>query len=129
MRLDPVVPGSSIPELPERAERMLSFEGRWWRHAGAKEEAIRAEFGLSATRYYQLLNAVIDSPAAMAYDPMMVRRLQRMRTARMRARSRRPVTMATDIRVVRDAPETQIDQEVAHPASTDPAGTAPGKTG
>ncbi len=118
---------------------MLSFEGRWWRHAGAKEEAIRAEFGLSVTRYYQLLNSVIDSPAALAYDPMLVRRLQRTRTARLRGRSRRPLPTATGIRVVRDSPATQIAQEGVHPAGTGPAGTgpagtdptssAPGKTG
>ena len=75
--------------LPERDARMLDFERQWWRHAGAKEEAIRSQFGLSAARYYQLLNAVIDSPAAVRHDPMLVRRLQRARDDRTKARAAR----------------------------------------
>ncbi len=83
--------------LDERDRRILDFERDWTRHAGAKEDAIRAEFGLSAARYYQVLNAVIDSPAAIVYDPMLVRRLQRMREVRMNARTlrRMPGTMPT----------------------------------
>src|SRR3954471_15546094 len=65
--------------VPERERSILDFERQWWRHAGAKEEAIRSQFSLSAARYYQLLNAVIDTPAAVRYDPMLVRRLQRAR--------------------------------------------------
>ena len=68
--------------LSERAAAILAFEREWWRHAGAKEEAIRSQFGLSAARYYQLLNTVIDSPDAVRHDPMLVRRLQRARDAR-----------------------------------------------
>jgi len=75
--------------LSERDRRVLDFERQWWRHAGAKEQAIRDTFGLSATRYYQVLGAVIDSPAALAYDPMLVKRLQRMRDARVSARASR----------------------------------------
>ncbi len=73
--------------LSERDAAILDFEHRGWRHAGAKEEAIRAEFGLSAARYYQLLNALIDSPAAVVHDPMLVRRLQRIRDSRTQART------------------------------------------
>ncbi|MEP6479585.1 MAG: DUF3263 domain-containing protein [Rhodoglobus sp.] len=76
-------------ELADRDRRILEFERQWWRHAGAKEEAIRSEFGLSAARYYQLLNAVIDSPAAVRHDPMLVKRLQRARDARTAARAAR----------------------------------------
>ncbi len=76
-------------DLPEREQRILSFERQWWRYVGAKEEAIRSQFGLSAARYYQLLNAVIDSPAALRHDPMLVRRLQRARDARTKARAER----------------------------------------
>lgn len=79
-------PGSA---LSARDRSILDFERQWWRHAGAKEEAIRSKFGLSAARYYQLLNAVIDSPAAVRHDPMLVRRLQRARDARTRARAAR----------------------------------------
>ena len=75
--------------LPERDASILDFERQWWRHVGAKEEAIRAEFGLSAARYYQLLNAVINSPAAVRHDPMLVRRLLRARDARTEARAAR----------------------------------------
>jgi Protein of unknown function (DUF3263) len=67
--------------------QMLSFERQWWRYAGAKEQAIRESFGLSATRYYQLLNALIDQPEAMAADPMLVKRLRRLRTTRRQARA------------------------------------------
>lgn len=82
--------GESIsPRLDERQSRILSFEHQGWRHAGAKEEAIRAEFGLSAARYYQLLNALLDSPDALAADPMLVKRLRRLRDARSSARSSR----------------------------------------
>jgi hypothetical protein len=76
-------------DLPERDARILDFERQWWRHAGAKEDAIRSEFALSAARYYQLLNAVIDTPAAVRHDPMLVRRLLRARDARTSARATR----------------------------------------
>lgn len=79
----------SEPDLPERSVRILDFERQWWRHVGAKEQAIRSQFGLSAARYYQLLNALIDSPAAVRHDPMLVRRLQRARDARTKARAER----------------------------------------
>jgi hypothetical protein len=82
--------------LPERDARILTFERQWWRHVGAKEEAIRSQFGLTAARYYQLLNAVIDSPAAVQHDPMLVRRLLRARDARTSARSARAFRTAHD---------------------------------
>lgn len=68
--------------LTGRDTAILEFEHEWWRHGGAKEEAIRRDFGVSPARYYQLLNALIDSPAAIAHDPMLVRRLQRIRETR-----------------------------------------------
>ena len=75
--------------LSERDQQIIGFERQWWKYAGAKEQAIRDLFGMSATRYYQVLNALIDSPAAMAYDPMLIKRLRRMRTSRQRARTAR----------------------------------------
>jgi len=75
--------------LSERDEQVLAFERQWWKYAGAKEQAIRELFDMSATRYYQVLNALIDSPAALAHDPMLVKRLRRMRSTRQRARSAR----------------------------------------
>jgi hypothetical protein len=66
---------------------MLTFERQWWRRAGAKETAIRERFGLTPTRYYQVLNALVDQPAALATDPLLVRRLRRVRSARRRGRT------------------------------------------
>ncbi|WP_213816758.1 DUF3263 domain-containing protein [Glaciihabitans sp. dw_435] len=75
--------------LSERDLHILEFEREWSRHGGAKEAAIRADFGLSAARYYQLLNAVIDSPNAVRFDPMLIGRLQRARDLRTQARAAR----------------------------------------
>ena len=77
--------------LPSREREVLAFERQWWRFPGAKEAAIRERFGLSATRYYQVLNGVIDRPEALAADPLLVRRLRRMRSTRQRQRSGRPL--------------------------------------
>jgi hypothetical protein len=79
----------ATPALTEREESILAFERRWWKHAGSKEQAIRDTFGLSATRYYQVLNGLLDNPAALAHDPVLVGRLRRLRSTRARARSRR----------------------------------------
>jgi Protein of unknown function (DUF3263) len=80
------------PELSDRDLQILEFERQWWHHAGAKEAAIRSQFSLSAARYYQLLNAVIDLPGALRHDPMLVKRLLRARDARTQARSARAFT-------------------------------------
>jgi hypothetical protein len=75
--------------LDDRERKILDFERQWWKYAGAKEQAVRDLFDMSATRYYQVLNALIDRPEAIAYDPMLVKRLRRLRSARHRARSAR----------------------------------------
>jgi hypothetical protein len=75
--------------LGERDRDILEFERQWWKYAGAKETAIRESFDMSATRYYQVLNALIDRPEALSEDPLLVRRLRRMRAERQRARSAR----------------------------------------
>ena len=82
-------PAPSVVELSDRDQAILSFERQWWKFAGAKEQAIRLRFDLSATRYYQVLNALIDRPEALVHDPMVVKRLRRLRAARQRARSAR----------------------------------------
>ncbi|TDC32735.1 DUF3263 domain-containing protein [Micromonospora sp. 15K316] len=74
--------------LTEREQAILAFEQQWWRHAGAKEQAIRDVFGLSATRYYQLLNGLLDNPAALAAEPVLIGRLRRLRSSRARNRRR-----------------------------------------
>ncbi|MGH3499163.1 MAG: DUF3263 domain-containing protein [Nocardioidaceae bacterium] len=75
--------------LSQRDQDILSFERQWWKFAGAKEQAIRDSFDMSATRYYQVLNMLIDRPAALAFDPLLVKRLRRLRASRQRARSAR----------------------------------------
>lgn len=76
------------PALSDRDQQILAFEGKWWKHAGAKEQAIRDAFDLSATRYYQILNGLLDDPAALAHDPVLVGRLRRLRSTRARTRRR-----------------------------------------
>jgi hypothetical protein len=76
-------------ELDERDRAILDFERQWWKYAGAKEQAVRDLFDMSATRYYQVLNALIDRPEALVHDPMLVKRLRRLRSSRQRARSAR----------------------------------------
>ncbi|GIG53711.1 DUF3263 domain-containing protein [Demequina activiva] len=76
-------------ELSDRDAEVLRFERQWWKYAGAKEDAIRDLFSLSSTQYYQVLGALIDTQAALAFDPMLVKRLRRMRSARQRGRSGR----------------------------------------
>ena len=73
--------------LSERDMRLLAFERGTWRTAGAKEQAIVEVLGMSATRYYQLLNELIDTPAAAQFDPVLVARLRRRRAARGQFRS------------------------------------------
>ena len=75
--------------LSERDLAVLEFERHRWKHDGAKEQAIRDQFGLSSARYYQVLGRVIESPAALVHDPMLVRRLQRVRAGRLAARADR----------------------------------------
>lgn len=65
---------------------MLALEELWWKYPGAKDARIRDEFALSPTRYYQLLNAVLDKPAALVAHPVTVRRLRRLRERRRAAR-------------------------------------------
>ncbi|GAA1357365.1 DUF3263 domain-containing protein [Saccharothrix algeriensis] len=73
--------------LDDREREILAFERQWWKYAGAKERAIRELFDLSPTRYYQLLNALLEKEEALAADPMLVKRLRRSRSGRARARA------------------------------------------
>jgi IS4 transposase len=75
-------------DLDETEQRLLAFERSWADRVGNREAAIRAEFGVSSARYYQMLYALIDSPIAVRHDPLLVRRLQRLRDSRRRARTR-----------------------------------------
>jgi hypothetical protein len=75
--------------LSRREREILAFERQWWKYAGAKEQAIRELFDMSATRYYQVLNGLIDKQGALEADPMLIKRLRRLRSSRQRARAAR----------------------------------------
>ena len=75
-----------MDELSDRDRAILALEARPWRAPGAKEAAVREQLGIAPVRYYQLLNGLLDRPAALAHDPLLVNRLRRLREQR---RSRR----------------------------------------
>lgn len=78
---------SGLSGLSARDQAILGFERQWWKYSGAKEAAIRELFDMSSTRYYQLINTLIDTPEALAFDPMLVKRLRRMRSSRQAIRT------------------------------------------
>jgi hypothetical protein len=78
-----------VDGLNRRERDVLAFERQWWKFAGSKEEAIKELFSMSATRYYQVLNALIERPEALAADPMLVKRLRRLRASRQKAKAAR----------------------------------------
>ena len=82
-------PSDGPETLGERDREILALERLWWQYAGAKEQAIREKFDMSSTRYYQVLNALIDRDDALAFDPLLVKRLRRLRAQRQRSRSAR----------------------------------------
>jgi hypothetical protein len=92
---DGTYPADPPSALSPRDRDLLAFERQWWKYAGAKEQAIRELFDMSATRYYQLLNQLIDRPEALAFDPMLVKRLRRMRAQRQRQRAARRLGIRT----------------------------------
>lgn len=80
-------------DLDRDWQLLLDFERSWWARSLPKDVAVRARFGVSAARYHQALNRLIDRPEALAYDPVLVRRLRRLRDARRDRRFARPVGM------------------------------------
>jgi hypothetical protein len=78
---------SAERDLSELEVRILDFERQWWRYAGAKESTIKELFDLTPPAYYQLLNNLIDRDEALLFQPMLVKRLRRLREARTEARS------------------------------------------
>lgn len=78
-----------LGELSDRDRAILTLEAAWPRHSGMKEETIRTQLGMSPARYYQLLGRLIDTEAALDFDPMLVRRLRRLRDSRGRQRTAR----------------------------------------
>lgn len=73
--------------LAVRDREILEFERQWWKLPMAKEQAIREKFGMSGVNYYQVLNGLIDDPAALAFDPLLVKRLRRLRAQRRNQRA------------------------------------------
>ena len=73
--------------LTDLEVRILDFERQWWKYAGIKDPAIRELFNLSAKQYYELLNNLIDRPDALAASPLLIKRLRRLREARVSSRS------------------------------------------
>lgn len=82
-------------ELDARSRSILDFEREWWKQSGAKQQAVRERLGLSPARYYQLLNRLIDDDMALSYDPLLVKRLRRLRAAREHRRTRRRLGIDT----------------------------------
>jgi len=76
--------------LSAEEEKILALERQWWKYAGAKDQAIRDQLGMTSVAYYQTLNRLIDTEEALAHDPMLVKRLRRQRDARQRARRMKP---------------------------------------
>ncbi|MFM7775731.1 MAG: DUF3263 domain-containing protein [Actinomycetota bacterium] len=74
--------------LSDLEVRILDFERQWWRYAGAKETGIKEQFNISAREYYELLNNLIDREDALAASPLLIKRLRRLREARITARSK-----------------------------------------
>lgn len=83
-------------ELTELEQGVLAFERQWWKHPGGKERAIRELFDMSGARYYQLLNDLLDDPAAAREDPMLIKRLRKLRASRQRARQARRLGIEWD---------------------------------
>lgn len=79
--------------LSDRETAILDFEKCWWQAKASKEVEIRERFDMSASRYYQILNALIDRPEALAHDPLLVKRLRRLREQRQRNRSAARLTV------------------------------------
>ncbi len=72
--------------LSDLEVRILDFERQWWRYAGAKESGIKEQFSLSTREYYELLNNLIDREDALAASPLLIKRLRRLREARLQKR-------------------------------------------
>lgn len=75
-------------EFTAEHRSVLDFEKHWWKHQGNKAAQIQARLALSTARYYRLLNAAIDHPSAVEHDPMLVKRLRRLREVRKAQRRR-----------------------------------------
>ena len=85
--------GCDTQSLTDLELRVLDFERQWWNLPMAKEQAIQETFDISGPQYYQLLNALIDRQEAQRIDPLLVKRLRKMRDERREVRYSTPVRM------------------------------------
>ena len=85
---------SAMPEFTDEHRAILEVEREWWKHAGTKDAVVDERFGMSAARYHEVLNWVIDQPDALELDPVTVRRLRRARARRVESRRARRDTSA-----------------------------------
>ena len=69
-------------DLTDRERRVLELERAWWKYAATKDEAVRDQVGMRLSDYHPFLNALLDRPEALSYDPLLVKRLRRLRAAR-----------------------------------------------
>lgn len=79
--------------MTEEELRILAFEKQWFRYGGSKDTAIHEQFGYTPTRYYQLLNRLLDREDALLADPVTVRRLRRQRDSQAQRRTKRTITL------------------------------------
>lgn len=85
-----------VPTLSDRDKAILELERKHWQFIGTKEQAVRDQFDMTLTRFYQVLNRIIDTEAALAYNPLLVKRLRRVRRARKRSRTARHLGTDSD---------------------------------
>lgn len=81
----------TTPELSELDAAILEFERTWYTYGGAKDFAIRERFGMTAVEYFQRLGALLEDPAAYAAEPILIKRLRRVRDTRQRSRSQQRI--------------------------------------
>lgn len=84
--MDSAIWQSHDVNLNDLEKKILDFERTWWSEPGPKEIAMVERFDLTMTQYYEVLNRLIDSDDALGYDPLVVRRLRRLRDRRRQAR-------------------------------------------
>jgi hypothetical protein len=81
--------------LSERYAAMLDFERAWWNHDEPRDQVIRARFQCSPDEYYAELTMVLEDPDAVDHDPLVVRRLKRLRLRARKARLDGTATVAS----------------------------------
>ena len=70
------------PKLSQRDRAILDFEQSWWESAIPRDQAVREQFQLTEAEYAEVLNHLIASEAAILAEPLLVRRLRRLRDRR-----------------------------------------------